>query len=375
MKRKLILLTLLLTAVFQCGCLRFVKPREEIIQPYKVDPSIEYVGPEAFYRYDEEQERRLSALIEQRLKAGERLKSDRYRIGAGDELSITVHNFPEASKVLTVDLSGEVNLPFIGPVPLEGKTAVEAARVVASKVGDYVVSPQVDVAVTNYGAYKVFVTGMVKGEGGPIPLKRPQVSILEVLAGIADLQPTAGGVVYLYPAGALEESEPVRLANQIGAQRSYDESSRIQIDVERLYGGLEKRPLYVPVMDGDLIVVPPAPKIHVYGEVMQRSPQVLQTARPFLLSALSAAGGLTFSAEVSKIEILRELQFGKKAVLTLDLEQHVLSKAEDIKLRDGDVIYVPSSERRYYQDHAVRFINQLLLPVTMVGSGVASAAN
>jgi protein involved in polysaccharide export with SLBB domain len=180
-------------------------------------------------------------------------------------------------------------------------------------------------------------------------------------------------VIYLYPAGALDESAPVKLAEKIAPSRDYDESSRIQIDIERLYGGLEKRPLYVPVMDGDLIVVPPPPRIHVYGEVTTRSPQGIQAARPYLLSVLSAAGGLTFSAEVSKIEIFRELQFGKKTILTLDLEQHVLSKAEDIKLRDGDIIYVPSNERRYYQDHAVRFVNQLLIPVTMVSSGVAAA--
>jgi hypothetical protein len=228
-----------------------------------------------------------------------------------------------------------------------------------------VVNPQVDVSIANYGAYKAYLSGIVKVEGGAIPLKKPQVSMLELLAGIVDFEPTSGGVIYLYPSGALKEGEPQPLTEPIGPTRRYDSSSRVQLDIERLFGGLEKRPLYVPIMDGDLIVVPAPPKIQVYGEVIKRGVQTVDT-KPFLLSALTAAGGLTFGADIKNIEIFRELQSGKKAVLTLDLEEHVLRNADDIRLRDGDMIWVPSHPRRYYQEHVVNWINAILAPASQV---------
>jgi len=347
------------------ACVRYVPSREELNRPYGVDPAKDYVGPEAFKSYDVEQETRLTELIRERIDLGERLKADRYRIGPGDELGVTVQNFTEASKVVRVDPNGEIALPFVGQIPLAGNTAEQAARVIAAKVADYVVNPQVDVSIANYGAYKAYVSGAVKGEGGVIPLKKPQVSLLELLAGVADLQPGSGGVIYLYPSGALKESDPAAINQIIPPARNYDPSAKMQIDIERLYGGLEKRPLYIPIMDGDLIVVPPAPRIQVFGEVTKRGAQTLE-AKPFLLSALAAAGGLTFGADIKSVEIFRELQFGKKAVLTLDLEQHVLRGAEDIRLRDGDIVWVPSHPTRYYREHAVSWLNAILFPVNML---------
>lgn len=341
------------------GCVRYTPSRHELNEKYKIDPSAEYVGPEAFFQYDKEQEQRLTQLIETRLADAERLRGGKYRVGAGDELNIAVQNFNEVSKTVRVDPNGEIALPFVGQISVAGHTIEEVKRIIAGKVADYVVSPQVDVSVSNYGAYKVWVTGAVRGEGGSIPLKGPQVSLLEVLSGVADLQPQSGAVIYLYPSGALKEAPPEALAGKIAPVRSYDPSARISVDVERLYGGVEKKPLYLPIVDGDLIVVPPPPNVQVFGEVLRRGTQQVIT-KPFLLSSLVAAGGLTFGADVKHIEILRELQQGKKVVLSIDLEEQVLRGAADVRLRDGDIVWVPSHPRRFYQEHTVNFINSLI---------------
>ena len=83
-------------------------------------------------------------------------------------------------------------------------------------------------------------------------------------------------------------------------------------------------------------------------------------AKPFLLSAVISAGGLNYSADIHNIEIYREFEFGNKVGLTLDLEQVVLRGMQDLKLRDGDIIWVPSHHTRFYGDKTIIAVNNLV---------------
>ena len=81
---------------------------------------------------------------------------------------------------------------------------------------------------------------------------------------------------------------------------------------------------------------------------------------PSLFSALSAAQGLTYSADINNIEIYRELEFGKKVVLSVDFEDLTLRNTQDVRLRDGDIIWVPSKSGRFVEEHSINAINQFL---------------
>src|ERR1035438_6862854 len=52
------------------------------------------------------------------------------RIGSGDLLEISVFDSPELSGRFRVDEKGDISAPLIGPVRVEGKTAVEAGEAV-----------------------------------------------------------------------------------------------------------------------------------------------------------------------------------------------------------------------------------------------------
>ena len=127
-----------------------------------------------------------------------------YKIGSHDQLSITVWGHPEFSSpsgysqiagnrsptqgtltsqinqtlvssnvgqkafaydtgggVYTVDEDGAVVLPLCGPIKVVGKTTKDIKKMVAEELGDYVVNPQVTVAMASYRSKYTFVVGEV----------------------------------------------------------------------------------------------------------------------------------------------------------------------------------------------------------------------
>lgn len=150
----------------------------------------------------------------------------------------------------------------------------------------------------------------------------------------------------------------------------YEPGSKIEIDVEELFGGATKSPLKIILKAGDLVYIPPPPIIQLYGEVKAPGSFVAGSAtgsgggsgnvlKPTLLSSLSAARGLTYAADIGNVEIYREIHFGNKAILGLDLEKVVFLAGQDVKLRDGDIVLIPSKHGRFYEDTTIDGINSL----------------
>src|SRR5262249_851809 len=78
-----------------------------------------------------------------------------------------------------------------------------------------------------------------------------------------------------------------------------------------------------------------------------------------ILGSIASAGGLTYSADMSSVELFRDLGDGKKALLPVNLEQIALHDGQDVALRDGDVVRVPSHRRRFFTRQIVDAVNAL----------------
>ncbi len=97
-----------------------------------------------------------------------------------------------------------------------------------------------------------------------------------------------------------------------------------------------------------MVTVPELPfygeRIYVFGEVNRQGIYRLKDA-PDLLAAMAQAGSYTLIAVRSDVKIIREYKErgGKPVILSANLDQ-ILKQgdlAQNIKLKDGDLVYVP----------------------------------
>lgn len=108
-----------------------------------------------------------------------------YVIGIGDALSVQVWEQEKMSARVLVRSDGQVSLPFLNDVPAAGMTPVHLARELEGKLKEFIVSPQVTVAVDEARPLSVSVLGQV-GE--------PGLHNLTSGSGVAQALAAAGGL-------------------------------------------------------------------------------------------------------------------------------------------------------------------------------------
>ena len=128
-----------------------------------------------------------------------------YRLGAGDQLRITVFNEPELTGPFVVGSSGAIAYPLVGSVNAAGLTVPEFTESLQTALATYVRSPSVSVEVINYRPF--FILGEVARPG-----TYPYSASLTVFNAVA----TAGGFTYRANQGRVF----IRHANE-NVERSY----------------------------------------------------------------------------------------------------------------------------------------------------------
>ncbi len=108
-----------------------------------------------------------------------------YRLGAGDQLRITVFNEPELTGPYVVGSQGTIAYPLIGEVQASGLTVPELAESIRTALLEFIRQPSVSVEVTNYRPF--FILGEVQRPG-----TYPYSAGLTVPNAVA----TAGGFTY-----------------------------------------------------------------------------------------------------------------------------------------------------------------------------------
>ena len=109
-----------------------------------------------------------------------------YRLGAGDEVRITVYGEEALSGEFVVDGAGALSLPLIGEVHAEGLTLREFRSEVERELSDgYLNDPRVSAEVLNYRPF--YILGEVEESG-----EYPYTDGLTVMNAVA----TAGGFTY-----------------------------------------------------------------------------------------------------------------------------------------------------------------------------------
>ena len=88
-----------------------------------------------------------------------------YRLGSGDSIKISVFEEPDLSLEMALSDAGTISYPFLGQIEVAGLTVGQLeSKIAAGLIGDYLVKPNVTVAVTGYRQF--YIHGEVSKPGG-----------------------------------------------------------------------------------------------------------------------------------------------------------------------------------------------------------------
>lgn len=117
-----------------------------------------------------------------------------YVVGAGDTLNVQVARNPELSLTVPVRPDGKVSTPLVEDLVVQGKTPVQIAREIETRLSRYVRDPQVTVIVQAYvGPYSEQIR--VIGEAArpqALPFKQ-RMTLLDVMIAVGGLTDFAAG--------------------------------------------------------------------------------------------------------------------------------------------------------------------------------------
>ena len=112
---------------------------------------------------------------------------DPYRIGNGDQISITVWGLPEIFPISNinpdqnlrrVDSNGNIYFPYVGEIKANSKTQNELRDLLSNELSKYFNSPQLDVSIARFNSQKVYLLGEV--------LRPSKINITDIPISLSD---------------------------------------------------------------------------------------------------------------------------------------------------------------------------------------------
>ncbi len=246
-----------------------------------------------------------------------------YAVGPSDVLAVRVFDEPGLTANYNVDSDGTLTFPFLGRVPVGGKTVREIEAYLTKALSEgYVNRPQVSVEISQYRSRAIFILGEVR-QPARYSIEGP-MTLLEVIAKAGSFTPAAGNtiIVQRYKDGlaAAVSAEPMLPGDPRGAEV-------MRVNVEDLREG--RLNANILLQDSDTIFVPAADRFYVTGFVKTPGSFVLQPNMS-VQQAIAVAGGFTERGSTRGIKTSRKVN-GK--------EVDVDTKMSDI-VRPNDTIRV-----------------------------------
>jgi polysaccharide biosynthesis/export protein len=273
-----------------------------------------------------------------------------YRLGAGDQIEITVFEYPEVTGPKIISLDGTVTLPVVGSVPAANRTPQQFAQELQTKLKRYLKNPVVTVGITQFRPLMINVAGEVQ-RPGPIQLRSLTNVNTELRNGDVSLPTLPTVSTALTASGGITKEADIR---KVVLKRGNSTSTI------NLWDALtsENAPPDFFLQDGDTLFVPKlalnetldrrliakstlAPKtirVRVVGEV-KKPGDVDVTPNSTISGAVATAGGPTDKARLRKVTLVRLADNGEIQKQTLNLENLV----DTLQVQDGDVVMVPKS--------------------------------
>jgi protein involved in polysaccharide export with SLBB domain len=260
-----------------------------------------------------------------------------YRLVVGDELLIESESDESINRGtieggLRIQPDGTLTLRFIGQVHAAGQTVQQLRELLEEKYKEYYDEPNIDVT--------------------PIKLGNAAEQVREALSGFGGFE-SQQLVQKVTPSG---EIRLPRIGSVQASGLTIEElKQELNLRYDELIGGLEVEPS----------LAEQAPHfVYVLGEVLQPGRFDLEDTPTSVMGAIAMAGGyIPTSANLRQVVVFRRGETFELLSTVLDLRApllgHEAHPADNIWLRDGDVIVLPSTP--------LRLINNLVRQVFTEG--------
>lgn len=280
-----------------------------------------------------------------------------YKVGPEDLLEVEIYGQDELGREVRVNGQGKITLPLVGVVEVAGMTPLEIeTRLMELYDANYLVNPQVTVAVKEFCHQRVAVTGAVNQPGSyEIIGPRTLLEVLALAGGIANgPRAEAGDVVHII---RHQSASDVAKTISKGTVQSFGPHTKTTvIDLRRLVSG-QAPELNVPIQSGDVVHVPFAAIAYVLGGV-RKPGQVTVKQNLTVSQAVAAAGGVDPLFGTKDITIMRFDQQGRPVSINTNLKSIITRKDSDIPVKGNDVVVVKIGELK-----KTMWVIRKLLPV------------
>lgn len=258
-----------------------------------------------------------------------------YKVGIGDVLTITVLGESEFSGVFKVSTDGTIDYPYLRKIEVKDKTIEELGTLVTDKLKEgYFKDPQVTVAIKEYLSQQILIVGGVPKPGKYV--LTGQTRIIDALSMAGGIGNQSGKKIILLRGGKISND-----SDAAAALKTVERVDPMIIDYYSLVhqGDFSQN---LVMKDGDIINVPEANQIFVFGNVAKPGP-VKYEEKMTILQAVNLAGGPTPTASTKSTYILRQSTEGQKKI-PIRLDKILENKERNaIALLADDVIVVPES--------------------------------
>ncbi len=235
---------------------------------------------------------------------------DDYRLEVQDRISIHFPFQPQYSSSVLVRSDGKITMPMIGDVAVESKTPMEVATELNREYKKFFVEPNITVALE---AFNVKIDELKK-------------AITTAARGQSKIAPVS-------PDGRI--SFPVIGAMQVQGFTVAQVEKMINENYAKQVRNLNCTLILLEIHH---------PKLYVLGEVEKPGAYDIASV-PNVMNALTLAGGFKRSGELEEIAVFRNEGLERPISFKVDLKRALKAGVSltNIKLKPGDIIYVPKT--------------------------------
>ena len=266
------------------------------------------------------------------------------RLGSGDLVDVSVYDVPELNTKIRVSDRGDLDLPLINTVHVEGLTVDDAERVIERRLqeGGFVRDPHVQIFVDEFTSDGASLLGEVARPGVyPVLGEQTLFNLISAAGGLSD---RAGKSITVTHRDHPDKPVTVTISHNL---EDHAESN-------------------IVVYAGDTIMVRRADVIYVVGEVSHPSGFLMDNNNHLtVLQAIALAGGTGGDAKLNGARILRKGPEGVTEI-PVPLKKLLEAKATDIPLQAEDILFVPTSARRALGSRTAEVAAQMATAVGVI---------